>query len=247
MAVSQLPRSWRSLPWLLSLTLLLCPLALASCAAQGPSAAVGCGTAGVPCLKGTAVVELKTSKGIVQLSLDGDAAPLTAGNFVDLVGRGTYNGTVFHRVVRDPSPFVVQGGDPQSKDPKLPIEQLGTGNFTDPNSGQPRYLPLELFLQGESSPRYGQITAGPGQQAKLKLQHQRGAVAMARAEAPNSASAQFYIALQALPELDGRYAVFGRVTSGMDVVDRIIQGDKLISARVVQGGTLVKDSPSASR
>ncbi|MFM8259806.1 MAG: peptidylprolyl isomerase, partial [Vulcanococcus sp.] len=51
----------------------------------------------------------------------------------------------------------------------------------------------------------------------------------------------------ALPELDGRYAVFGRVTSGMDVVDRIIQGDKLISARVVQGGTLVKDSPSASR
>ena len=59
---------------------------------------------------------------------------------------------------------------------------------------------------------------------------------------PNSASAQFNIALRALPELDGRYAVFGRVTKGMDVVDKIAQGDKLISAKVLQGGTLVQDS-----
>jgi peptidyl-prolyl cis-trans isomerase B (cyclophilin B) len=137
----------------------------------------------------------------------------------------------------------VQGGDPQSTDPKLPIEQLGTGSFMDPNSGQPRYLPLELFLQGEATPRYGQIAAGPGQQSRLKLPHQRGSLAMARSEAPNSASAQFYIALRALPELDGRYAVFGRVTSGMDVVDRIKQGDKVISAQVLEGGTLVKDKP----
>ena len=65
---------------------------------------------------------------------------------------------------------------------------------------------------------------------------------MARSSAPNSASAQFYIALRALPELDGRYAVFGRVTKGMDVVDQINQGDKLISASVLEGGTLVRDA-----
>jgi len=101
---------------------------------------------------------------------------------------------------------------------------------------------LELLLNGESAPRYGEITAGPGQQQRLKLPHERGALAMARSSDPNSASAQFYIALRALPELDGRYAVFGRVTKGMDVVDRISQGDKLISATVLQGGTLVKDA-----
>ena len=101
------------------------------------------------------------------------------------------------------------------------MDLLGTGSFIDPGTGQPRLIPLELFLQGDASPRYGQIAAGPGQQSKLKLQHQRGALAMARSEDPNSASAQFYIALRALPELDGRYAVFGRVTSGMEVVDRI--------------------------
>jgi peptidyl-prolyl cis-trans isomerase B (cyclophilin B) len=57
---------------------------------------------------------------------------------------------------------------------------------------------------------------------------------MARSQDPNSASAQFYIALSDLPELDGRYAVFGRVIEGMDVVDQIRQGDKLIKAEIVQ-------------
>jgi len=245
MAIAVFPpamaRSWR--PLLLALALLLSPLGPVACASQGPSAELGCGSGGVPCLKGSAVVELKTSKGTVQLSLDGDAAPLTAGNFVDLVRRGVYDGTVFHRVVREPIPFVVQGGDPQSAGGKVPVDLLGTGSFVDPGTGQPRLIPLELFLQGEAAPRYGQIAAGPGQQSKLKLPHQRGALAMARSEDPNSASAQFYIALRALPELDGRYAVFGRVTSGMEVVDRISQGDKLISARLVQGGTLVQDRP----
>ena len=229
--------------WLLAVVLLLSPLGPVACAAPGPSTSFGCGTSGVPCLKGTALVELTTSKGTVEVSLDGSAAPLTAGNFVDLVRRGTYNGTVFHRVVREPIPFVVQGGDPQSVDAKLPPDQLGTGSFIDPATAQPRLIPLELFLQGEASPRYGQITAGPGQQSKLKLPHQRGSLAMARSEDPNSASAQFYIALRALPELDGRYAVFGRVTQGMEVVDQIKQGDRLISAKLVQGGTLVQDRP----
>ena len=63
---------------------------------------------------------------------------------------------------------------------------------------------------------------------------------MARSNDPNSASAQFYVALQALPELDGRYAVFGRVSKGMEVIDRIQQGDKLIRARVIEGCTLVQ-------
>ena len=71
---------------------------------------------------------------------------------------------------------------------------------------------------------------------QLQLAHERGALAMARSQSPNSASAQFYIALQALPELDGRYAVFGRVVKGMEVVERIQQGDRLLKATVVQGG-----------
>jgi peptidyl-prolyl cis-trans isomerase B (cyclophilin B) len=63
----------------------------------------------------------------------------------------------------------------------------------------------------------------------------RGAVAMARSQAPDSASSQFYFALSDLTFLDGDYAVFGNVTEGMDVVDKIKQGDKIEVAKVISG------------
>jgi len=228
---------------LLGALLLVSPLALSSCAAEPVSKPQGCEAALVPCLKGTALVALQTSKGEVQIQVDGAAAPLTAGNFVDLVRRGAYNGTVFHRVVRDPVPFVVQGGDPQSANPKVSPTQYGMGNYLDPSTGESRMIPLELKLQGESEPRYGEVLTAPGVTRQLALAHQRGAVAMARSADPNSASAQFYVALQALPELDGRYAVFGRVSKGMEVVDRIQQSDKILKATLIDGGTLVQGKP----
>jgi peptidyl-prolyl cis-trans isomerase B (cyclophilin B) len=185
-------------------------------------------------------VALETSRGPVQISVDGDAAPVTAGNFVDLVRRGVYNGTVFHRVVREPTPFVVQGGDPASADPKTPPSRHGSGSFVDPATGESRTIPLEVKLRSEKRPRYGTPYVEATASRDVQLPHQRGSVAMARSASPDSASAQFYVALEALPELDGRYAVFGRVTKGMEVVDRIQQGDRLVRARVVEGGTLVK-------
>lgn len=236
----RLTSACRLLP--LVLPFLTC-LTLAACAADQGAPRLGCGVSPSPCLKGTAVVDLETSRGQVQMTLDGRAAPLTAGNFVDLVRRGTYNNTVFHRVVRDPMPFVVQGGDPSTADPRTPTTQYGTGNFIDPVGGEARLIPLELKLRTEKLPRYGEPLTSPEASRDLALTHQRGAVAMARSDDPNSASAQFYVALQALPELDGRYAVFGRVTRGMDVVDRIQQGDRLIRATVVEGGKLVKGKP----
>ncbi len=223
--------------------LLASSLSLGACAADRGSAPLGCGSSPVPCLSGKAVVSLETSRGPVQITLDGDAAPLTAGNFVDLVRRGVYDGTVFHRVVREPVPFVVQGGDPASADAKVPASQYGTGSFVDPASGEARLIPLEIGLKDEAEPRYGQEITAPSISRQLRLGHQRGAVAMARSNDPNSASAQFYVALEALPELDGRYAVFGRVTQGMEVVDRIQQGDRLVRARLMEGGTLVKAKP----
>ena len=219
--------------------LLLAPMGLVACAADTGGRQLGCSVAATPCLSGPATVALQTSKGEVQLQLDGAAAPLTAGNFVDLVKRGVYNGTVFHRVVREPVPFVVQGGDPASADPKVPASQYGLGSYVDPASGDARLIPLEIKRSDEAEPRYGEPVTAPGVTRQLALAHQRGAVAMARSADPNSASAQFYVALQALPELDGRYAVFGRVSKGMEVIDQIRQGDKIIKATVVAGGTLV--------
>ena len=210
--------------------------------------ATGCGQSGdasngtdyllpdLPRLNGSATVEFVVNGGVILVEVDGENAPLTAGNFVDLTQQGVYDGVVFHRVVKDPEPFVVQGGDPQSRDSSVPTQMLGTGNFIDPVSGVPRYIPLEIKPTGDKEEIvYGatfpelEISKAP------ELPHRRGAVAMARSPDPNSASAQFYFALADLSFLDGQYAVFGQVTQGMEVVDQIQQGDRIQSATVISG------------
>lgn len=188
-----------------------------------------------PVLEGTATVEMQINGGTVVMELDGTKAPITAGNFVDLVERGIYDGVSFHRVVKSPEPFVVQGGDPQSKDPSVSPQLLGTGSFIDPETNETRFIPLEIQPADAEAPVYGQTFETAGISQPPALTHTRGAVAMARSQLPDSASSQFYIALADLPFLDGSYAVFGYVTEGMDVVEAIEQGDVVESARVVSG------------
>lgn len=191
--------------------------------------------AGLARLEGIATVELVVNGERIVVELDGTKAPVTAGNFLDLVERGVYDGTVFHRVVREPQPFVVQGGDPQSTDPSVPVQQLGTGGFVDPDTQEKRLIPLEITPEGADQPLYGQTFEVAGETAKPALSHTHGAIAMARSQFPDSASSQFYFALADIPFLDGSYAVFGYVTEGLDVVDAIQQGDVLESAVVIEG------------
>ena len=192
-------------------------------------------TAGLPQLEGKAKVEIVVNGSTITVEVDGDQAPLTAGNFIDLVERGVYEGTVFHRVVREPQPFVVQGGDPQSKDPAVPVERLGTGSFNDPETNQPRYIPLEITPSGAGQPLYNRTFEMAGVAGAPALSHTRGAIAMARSQFPDSASAQFYFTLTDLPFLDGNYAVFGYITDGLEVIDSIQQGDVIESAKVIEG------------
>lgn len=189
----------------------------------------------LPRLNGEATVELVVKGSPITIQVDGTNAPVTAGNFVDLVNRGVYNGLAFHRVVREPQPFVVQGGDPQGRDPNFPVDRLGTGSFIEPATSSPRYIPLEIKPSGADQPIYSKTLETAGITEPPQLRHTRGAVAMARSSLPDSASSQFYIALSDLSFLDGNYAVFGYVTSGMNVVEQIQQGDRITSARVVSG------------
>jgi peptidyl-prolyl cis-trans isomerase B (cyclophilin B) len=212
------------------------PSQIATATAQ----ANGAQPSGLARLDGKAIVAMTLKTGTVTMELDGTNAPITAGNFLDLVQQGVYDGTAFHRVERDPEPFVVQGGDPNSKTASTPMEQLGTGSFIDPTTKQARYIPLEIKPEGAANPVYRQPFRKAGITAKPKLKHSRGAVAMARSESPDSASAQFYITLADVNFLDGNYAVFGTVTQGMEIVDKIQRGDRVESIKVVQGGENLK-------
>lgn len=222
--------------WLVSvLTATVVLLAGCSSSTADSTSASEALAANLPRLNGSAVVELTVSGQPITIELNGADAPVTAGNFVDLVQRGVYDGSAFHRVVKSPEPFVAQGGDPQSKDPNVPPERLGTGGFINPETQEPRYIPLEIKPAGAEEPIYGQTFEEAGISEPPALQHIRGAVAMARSAYPDSASSQFYITLADHSFLDGNYAVFGYVTQGMDVVDQINQGDRIESARVVTG------------
>jgi peptidyl-prolyl cis-trans isomerase B (cyclophilin B) len=190
---------------------------------------------GLPTLSSKATVQLTVKGQPITIELDGENAPISAGNFVELVQKKFYDGLVFHRVVREPSPFVVQGGDPAGKDPNVPVDQLGGGGYIDPNTNLERQIPLEI-KSSEGNPLYGNTFSAVAQfNGKTpKLKHTRGAFAMARSQNPNSASSQFYITLSDVGFLDGEYAVFGYVKTGMEVVDKIQQGDRIESIRVTQ-------------
>ncbi|MDB9374578.1 peptidylprolyl isomerase [Nodularia sphaerocarpa] len=194
----------------------------------------------LPRLEGKATVVMTINGSPVTIEVDGTNAPVTAGNFVDLVQKGVYDGLAFHRVVRDPQPFVAQGGDPQSKDPAFPANRLGTGGYLDPKTKSERRIPLEIKPRGEESPIYGKTLESARVTKPPELQHKLGAVAMARSQMPDSASSQFYFALADLAFLDGSYAVFGNVTEGFDVVNKIQQGDRIESAKVTQGAENLK-------
>jgi len=83
----------------------------------------------------------------------------------------------------------------------------------------------------------GTGTGGSGKKLKAEfndIQHIRGTVAMARASEPDSADSQFYIALTTLPHLDGNYTVFGQVVEGLDLLDKIQKGDKILSIQIIR-------------
>ncbi|MEA5593718.1 peptidylprolyl isomerase [Rivularia sp. UHCC 0363] len=186
----------------------------------------------LPRLEGNATVVMTVNSSPITIEVDGTDAPISAGNFVDLVQKGVYDGLIFHRVVKDPQPFVAQGGDPKGN---------GTGGYVD-KSGKERTIPLEIKPQGADEPIYGKTLEMANISKPPVLQHKAGALAMARSQSPNSASSQFYFALADLAFLDGNYAVFGNVTDGMDVVNKIKQGDKIESAKVTKGAENLKNA-----
>jgi len=186
----------------------------------------------LPQLKGRATVQMTTNKGDITIVVDGYSAPVTAGNFVDLVQRGFYNGLEF---IRAEESYVLQTGDP-------PGPEQG---FVDPATGKYRAIPLEILVKGDPTPTYG-ITleqAGRYRDEPVLPFSAFGAVAMARPEfEPNGGSSQFFFFLFE-PELtpagrnllDGRYSVFGYVTEGKEVLEKLKEGDKIESAKVIQG------------
>jgi len=134
------------------------------------------------------VAVIKTSQGDMVVEFWTDAAPNTIENFKKLARAGLYNGTIFHRIVKG---FMIQGGDPNSKD-AAKEESYGTGG--------PGYK-IKAEFNDHS--------------------HERGVISMARETDPDSAGSQFFICLAPVTRLDHQYTTFGKLIKGDDVLERI--------------------------
>lgn len=143
-----------------------------------------------------AIVVVETTRGTFEFETYPDEAPRTVEHVLALVKRGFYDGLRFHRV--EPG-FVIQVGDPQTRDPEK-RKVWGTGG-----SGTP---------------------VGVAELSR-KRRHTIGAVAMAHSGNAAAADAQFYVTLAPVPRLDGNYTVFGRVIGGTDVPAGIEVGDRV--------------------
>jgi len=132
---------------------------------------------------------LKTKFGDMDIVFFPEKAPKHVESFIALAKSGFYNGTIFHRVIPG---FMIQGGDPNTKDPNKP-ETYGQG-------GPSQKLKAEFN----------------------DIPHRRGILSMARTNDPNSAGSQFFIVVKDSNFLDGQYTVFGEVVKGMEVADKIV-------------------------
>ncbi|CAN5400927.1 peptidylprolyl isomerase [soil metagenome] len=144
------------------------------------------------------VIVLETAKGVIEFETYPEEAPKTVAQIVALVKRNFYNGQRFHRA--EPK-FVIQIGDPKSRDASL----AGQEWWGRSGSGKP---------------------IGVAEVTK-KRTHVRGAVGMGHSGVARDADSQFYITLRPAPELDGKYTVFGRVISGIEVAAKVERGDVL--------------------
>ncbi|MBS6861631.1 MAG: peptidylprolyl isomerase [Clostridiales bacterium] len=151
------------------------------------------------------IVTIETNHGKIEVELYPEIAPNTVNNFISLVKKGFYDGTIFHRVIPG---FMIQGGDPE-----------GTG------MGGPGYS-----IRGEFSHNG----------FENNLRHTRGVLSMARSMFPNSAGSQFFLMVEDAPHLDGEYASFGKVISGIEECDRIVSVPRNRMDRPLEDEKMVK-------
>jgi peptidyl-prolyl cis-trans isomerase B (cyclophilin B) len=142
----------------------------------------------------TARAVIETKFGEIELEFLPDKAPGHVKNFVELAKKGFYDGTTFHRVIPG---FMIQGGDPNTRDPKASRSMHGTG-------GPGHTIKAEF----NDTP------------------HKRGVLSMARSNDPDSAGSQFFICVADAGFLDRQYSAFGRVVRGIEVADQIVNSPR---------------------
>ncbi len=169
------------------------------------------------CIEGDKVIQFKTSKGDFEVKLLGKDNPVTVSNFLENINNNIYVNQKFYKIINYPQVRFIHGGvNPENK---FYIERHQTLNKRNPS------IPLEMKFKKEINPRYNYQILNPYKIEDLINTFEKGSIAMVKIGENNSSSTEFFFVTNKIPELDGRYSIFGKIISGLDVLEKIDKED----------------------
>ena len=176
------------------------------------------------CIRNNKIILFKTSKGDFKVELFGTDNPVTVSNFIENINNKIYENKKFYKIINYPQLKFVHGGvNPKNA---FYIESNQILNKTIPS------IPLEIKFQKEIKPRYNYQIKNPSETENLVNASESGSIAMVKSGKNNSSSTEFFFVTNKIPELDGRYSIFGKIIKGLDVLEKINDEDFIKEVRI---------------
>jgi len=176
------------------------------------------------CIKSNKVVSFKTTKGDFELKLFGEDNPVTVSNFLENINNNIYENKKFYKILKYPQISFIHGGvNPENK---LYIERKQNLNKISPS------IPLEIKFKEEIKPRYNYQIKNPNETKNLINTFESGSIAMVKSGKNKSSSTEFFFVTSKIPELDGRYSIFGKIIKGLEVLEKIDQADYIKEVKI---------------
>ena len=176
------------------------------------------------CIQSNKIVYFKTSKGDFEVKLFGEDNPVTVSNFLDNINKNIYEKQKFYKIINYPQLKFIHVGVNQEN--KLYIERNQNLNKTS------YLLPLEMKFKEEIEPRYNYQVKNPEEIKNLVNIFESGSIAMVKRGKNNSSSTEFFFVTNKIPELDGRYSIFGKIIKGLDVIKEIKKEDFIKEVKI---------------
>ena len=177
------------------------------------------------CIQSDKVVNFETSKGDFEVKLFGKDNPVTVSNFLENIDNNIYVNQKFYKIIKYPQIRLIHSGvKPENK---LYIEEKQYLNKTSPS------IPLEIKFKEESKPRYKYQIKNPNEAENLINIFEIGSIAMVKSGKNKSSSTEFFFVTTKIPELDGRYSIFGKIIKGLDVLKKINKEDYIKAVQII--------------
>jgi peptidyl-prolyl cis-trans isomerase A (cyclophilin A)/peptidyl-prolyl cis-trans isomerase B (cyclophilin B) len=177
------------------------------------------------CIQTNKKVNFKTTKGDFEIELFGKDNPVTVSNFLENINNNIYVNQKFYKIIIYPQIKFIHGGVNTKN--KLYLKRNKNLNKKSPS------IPLEIKFKEESKPRYNYQIKNPYETENLVYTFENGAIAMVRSGKNKSSSTEFFFVTTKIPELDGRYTIFGKIIKGLDVLKKIDKEDYIKAVQII--------------